>query len=89
MHLFPFRLVSAVLVQSKHSSCTQFKFKLRVCLVLHFTQKILGFGSSFCKIELNTIQIFSAKMYLFFILDFGLKRPKQNRPIKNWHFRWN
>jgi hypothetical protein len=30
----------------------------RVCLIPHFTQKILGFGSSFCKIELNTMQNF-------------------------------
>jgi hypothetical protein len=30
--------------------------KLRVCLVPHFTQKILGFGPSYCRMELNTMQ---------------------------------
>jgi hypothetical protein len=29
--------------------------KLRVRLVPHFTQKILGFSSLFCKMELNTM----------------------------------
>jgi hypothetical protein len=32
-----------------------------VCLVPHFTQKILGFGLSFCRIELNTMQNFWQK----------------------------
>jgi hypothetical protein len=32
-----------------------------VCLVPHFTQKILGFGPSFCKIKLNTMQNFWQK----------------------------
>jgi hypothetical protein len=31
------------------------EFILRVCLVLHFPQKILGFGPPFCKMELNTM----------------------------------
>jgi hypothetical protein len=49
----------------------------RLCLVPHFTQKKLGFGLSFCRIELNVMQNFLAKMYSFSILDFGLKRPKK------------
>jgi hypothetical protein len=32
-----------------------------VCLVPHFTQKILGFGPSFCKMKLNTMQKFWQK----------------------------
>jgi hypothetical protein len=34
---------------------------LRVCLVLHFTQKILGFGLLFYRMELNTMQNFWQK----------------------------
>jgi hypothetical protein len=49
----------------------------RMCLVSHFTEKFLGFGPLFCKIELNTMQIFLAKMYPFSILDFGLTRQKK------------
>jgi hypothetical protein len=55
-----------------------------VCLVTHFTQKILGFGPSFCKMELNIMQNFLAKRYPFSILDFGLKwqkkKPKSPHP---------
>jgi hypothetical protein len=55
---------------------------LRVCLVLHFTQKILGFGPSFYRMELNTMQKILAKRYLFSILDFGLKRQKKGKKQK-------
>jgi hypothetical protein len=50
-----------------------------------FTQKNLGFDLSFCKIELNTMQFFLAKRYPFFILDVGLKRPKQAKKPKSSH----
>jgi hypothetical protein len=53
------------------------RWRIRVCLVPHFTQNFLGFGPSFCKIELNTIQNFLVKRYPFSILDFGLKRSKK------------
>jgi hypothetical protein len=53
-----------------------------MCLVPHFTQKILGFGPSFYKMKLNTMQKFLAKRYLFSILDFGLKRPKKPKAKK-------
>jgi hypothetical protein len=36
-------------------------FQLRVCLVSHFTKQIFGFGSSFCKMKLNTMQNFWQK----------------------------
>jgi hypothetical protein len=53
-----------------------------VCLVPHFTQKILGFGLSFCRVELNTMQNFWQKGT---ILYFGFwpqeaKRPKSPHP---------
>jgi hypothetical protein len=55
--------------------------KVRGCLVPLFSQKNLGFGPSFSKMELNTMQIFLAKRWLFSILDFGLKRPKKPKMI--------
>jgi hypothetical protein len=52
---------------------------LRVCLVPHFTQKILGFGLSFCRMELNTMQNFWQKGIHspFGILD-GTKHTHEN-----------
>jgi hypothetical protein len=35
--------------------------RLRVCLVPRFTQKILDFGPSFCRMEINTMQNFWQK----------------------------
>ena len=49
--------------------------KSRACLVPHLSQKFLGFGPPFCRMELNTIQNF-AKWLPFCILDFGLERSK-------------
>jgi len=39
------------------------------CLVSLFSQKNLGFGPSFCKMQLNTMQIFFGKKVV--ILHFG------------------
>jgi hypothetical protein len=52
---------------------------VRGCLVPFFFQK-KGFGSSFCKMELNSMQIFLAKRWLFSILYFSLKRQKKRKP---------
>jgi hypothetical protein len=55
-----------------------------VCLVRHFTQKILDIGPSFCKIELNTMQNFWQKgIYSpFWILaSRGQKKPKSSHPL--------
>jgi hypothetical protein len=64
-----------------------------VCLVPHFTQKILGFGSSFYIIELNTMQIFWQKNIhsSFWILaSRGKKSQKAKKtlthPMKNLVF---
>jgi hypothetical protein len=68
--------------------------QLRVCLVPHFTQKILGFGPSFCKMKLNITQIFWQKdIYSpFWILaSRGQKKAKKTKKtlvhlIKNLAF---
>jgi hypothetical protein len=39
----------------------EWPFSVRVCLVLYFTQKILDFDPSFCKMELNIMQKFWQK----------------------------
>jgi hypothetical protein len=57
-----------------------FTINLRVCLVLHFTQKILGFGPSFCRMKLNTMQKIWQKgiHFLFWILaSRGKKKAKK------------
>jgi len=53
---------------------------LRGCLVPLFSQKILGFGPSFCKMKLNTMQNFWQKgdYSSFWILaSRGKKNPKR------------
>jgi hypothetical protein len=58
-----------------------------VCLVPRFKKK-LGFNLSFCKMKLNTIQNFWQR-YLFFILDFGLKRSKKLKSSHQTHEKFD
>jgi hypothetical protein len=53
--------------------------QLRVCLVSHFTQKKLGFGLSFYRVEQNIIQTFWQEEIhkKFGILD-GIKHTHEN-----------
>jgi hypothetical protein len=55
------------------------KAKLMVCLISHFTQKILGFGLSYCRMELNTVQIFGKKVS---ILHFGFWHQETKKSQK-------
>jgi hypothetical protein len=58
--------------------------RLRVCLVSYFTQKILGFGPSFCRMELNTMQIFWQKVsFLYF--GFWPQETKKAKKLKSPH----
>jgi len=57
---------------------------LRVCLVPHFTQKILGLGPSFYRMELNTMQNFWQKgiHFPFWILaSRGEKKSKNQKAL--------
>jgi hypothetical protein len=63
-----------------------------VCLVPHFTQKILGVGPSFCRIELNTMQNFWQKGIhspFWILASSGQKKKSQKaitHPMKNLAF---
>jgi hypothetical protein len=50
-----------------------------VCLVSHFTQKILGFGPSFCRMELNTMQKFFGKKVSILHFGFWPQEIKKNQ----------
>jgi hypothetical protein len=57
-----------------------------MCLVSHFTQNFLGFGPSFCKMELNTMQNFWQKgIYspFWILVSKGKKKkkPKNSHPL--------
>jgi hypothetical protein len=52
---------------------------------LFHLKKNLGFGPSFCIMELNIMQKILAKRYPFFILDFSLKRSKKAKKSKSPH----
>jgi hypothetical protein len=58
---------------------------LRVCLVSYFTKKNLGFGPSFYRMKLNTMQIFWQKSIHspFWILASRgqKKKPKSSHPL--------
>jgi hypothetical protein len=73
----PMKILAFCISSFQSSWHFAFHRELRVCLVPYFTQKILGFGSSFCRMELNAMQNFWQKRYPFSILDFGLKRKKK------------
>jgi len=63
--------------------CAEFKTGgLKGCLVPFLFQKILGFGSSFCIMKLNTMQIFWQKGGYSSFWTFGLKRPKNPKELQ-------
>jgi len=62
-----------------HLASNKQKFNKKDCLVPFFPQKILDFGSLFCKMDLNTNAKFLTKRWLFSILDFDLMRRKNTK----------
>jgi hypothetical protein len=63
----------------------EWPFSVRVCLVLHFTQKNLDFDPLFCKMELNIMQKFWQKGIhsLFWILT--SRDKKKAKKLKSPH----
>jgi hypothetical protein len=57
----------------------------RVCLVPYFTQKNLGFWPIVLQNGTKHHAKFLTKRYPFSILDFGLKRQKKTKRLKNSH----